>query len=152
MIDLGKEEAFTVAEVATAIKGIKFGKAAGEDEIRSEMLKALIGKRNSMHNASVSGCVEVCATIENYKISRLLFADDLVLLSSTEPGLHLALHSFADACQSAGMKISTAKTKILYLSINPDQYACQVNGATLKQVEKFKYLGVEFTSDGRQNK
>ena len=27
----------------------------------------------------------------------------------------------------------------------------QVNGATLKQVEKFKYLGVAFTSDGRQN-
>ena len=27
---LGKEEVFTAAEVATAIKGIKFGKAAGE--------------------------------------------------------------------------------------------------------------------------
>ena len=26
----------------------------------------------------------------------------------------------------------------------------QVNGATLKQVEKFKYLGVTFMSDGRQ--
>ena len=27
----------------------------------------------------------------------------------------------------------------------------QVNGATLKQVEKFKYLGVTFTSDGKQD-
>ena len=27
----------------------------------------------------------------------------------------------------------------------------QVNGAILKQVEKFKYLGVAFTSDGRQD-
>ena len=26
-----------------------------------------------------------------------------------------------------------------------------MNGATLKQVEKFKYLGVAFTSDGRQD-
>ena len=26
-----------------------------------------------------------------------------------------------------------------------------VNGATLKQVEKFKYLGVAFASDGRQD-
>ena len=26
-----------------------------------------------------------------------------------------------------------------------------MNGATLKQVEKFKYLGVSFTSDGRQD-
>ena len=32
-----------------------------------------------------------CATIGNCKISRLLFADDLVLLSSTESGLQRAL-------------------------------------------------------------
>ena len=34
---------------------------------------------------------------------------------------------------------------------NPDQCVLQVNGATLKQVEKFKYLGVTFTSDGRHD-
>ena len=89
--------------------------------------------------------------IGNCKISRLLFADDLVLLSSTECGLQRALNSFADACNTAGMKISTAKTEVLHLSRNPDQCVLQVNGATLKQVEKFKYLGVAFTSDGRQD-
>ena len=41
---LGEEEVFTAAEVATAIKGIKPGKAATEDEIRPEMLKALTGE------------------------------------------------------------------------------------------------------------
>ena len=92
------------------------------------------------------------ATIENCKISRLLLADDLVLLSFSESGLQRALNSFADACNTAGMKISTTKTEVLHLSRNPDQYVLQVNGATLKQVEKFKYLGVAFTSDGRQDK
>ena len=92
-----------------------------------------------------------CATIGNCKISRLLFADDLVLLSSTESGLQRTLNSFADACNTAGIKISTAKTEALHLSRNPDQCVLQVNGTTLKQVEKFKYLGVAFTSDGRQN-
>ena len=98
-----------------------------------------------------------CATIGNCKISRLLFADELVLLSSTESshstesGLQHALNSFADACNTAGMKISTAKTEVLHFSRNPDQCVLQVNGATLKQVEKFKYLGVAFTSDGRQD-
>ena len=91
------------------------------------------------------------ATIGNCKVSRLLFADDLVLLSSTESGLLHALNSFADACDAAGMKISTAKTEVLHLSRNPDQCVLQVNGAPLKQVEKFKYLGVAFTSDGRQD-
>ena len=94
---------------------------------------------------------ECCGMNGNCKISRLLFADDLVLLPSTESGLQRALNSFADACNTAGMKISTAKTEVLYLSRNPDQCVLQVNGATLKQVEKFKYLGVAFTSDGRQD-
>ena len=40
----GEEEVFTAAEVATAIKGIKPGKAATEDEIRPEKLKALTGE------------------------------------------------------------------------------------------------------------
>ena len=41
---LGEEEVFTAAEVATPINGIKSRKAAGEDEIRPEMLKALTGE------------------------------------------------------------------------------------------------------------
>ena len=92
-----------------------------------------------------------CATIGNCKISRVLFADDLDLLSSTESGLQHALNSFADACNTAGIEISTAKTEVLHLSRNPDQCVLQVNGATLKQIEKIKYLGVAFTSDGRQD-
>ena len=49
-----------------------------------------------------------CATIGNCKISRLLFADDLVLLSSTGSGLQRALNDFADAWDIAEIKISTA--------------------------------------------
>ena len=44
-----------------------------------------------------------------------------------------------------------AKTEVLHLLRNHDRSVLQVNGATLKQVEKFKYLGVAFTSDGKQD-
>ena len=44
MTQLGEEEVFTAAEVATAIKETKSGKAAGEDEIRPEMSKTLTGE------------------------------------------------------------------------------------------------------------
>ena len=50
------------------------------------------------------------------------------------------------------MKISTAKTEVLYFSKNPDQCVLQVNGSTLKQVEKFKYLGVAFTGNKKKDK
>ena len=60
----------------------------------------------------IDKCIQAdeCATIGNSKISRILFADDLVLLSSTESGLQRALNSFADACNTAGMNSAVMRT------------------------------------------
>ena len=91
------------------------------------------------------------ARLGNCKTSRLFVADDLVLLADSESGLQRALNGFAAACNIAGMKISTTKTEVLHLSRNPVKCSLQVDGVPLKQVEKFKYLGVTFTSDGRQD-
>ncbi|CAM1319476.1 Uncharacterised protein r2_g2780 [Pycnogonum litorale] len=49
------------------------------------------------------------------------------------------------------MKISVAKTETLLLSRRPGQCTLHVSGVPLEQVEKFKYLGVVFTSDGRRD-
>ena len=91
-----------------------------------------------------------CATLGNGKKGRLLFTVVSVLLSSSDSGLQRALKGCVDASDTAGIQISTAKTEILHLSKNPDQCVLQVNGATLKQVEKFKYLGVAFTKARRR--
>ena len=93
-----------------------------------------------------------CVTIGRCKISRLLFADDSVLLASSKFGLQHALNGFAAACDIAGMKISTSKTEILHYSRNPVQCSTQADGVlvSLKQVEKFICPWVAFTSDGRQ--
>ena len=84
-------------------------------------------------------------------VQRLLFADDLVLLDSTQNGLQQALDRFSDACSVAGMKISTRKTETMCLSRLPKQCSLHIDGVSLKQSEKFKYIGLSFTSDGRQN-
>ena len=48
------------------------------------------------------------------------------------------------------MKLSKAETEVLHLSRNTDnQCVLQVNRATQKQAEKFKYLAVVFTSGER---
>ena len=75
----------------------------------------------------------------------------MALLSFAESGLQRALNSFTDACGTAEMKISTDKAEVLHLSKHPDQRLLQVTVATMKQVEKFKYLGVTFTSDRWQD-
>jgi len=82
-------------------------------------------------------------------ICRLLFADYLTLLASSQQS---ALHRFSAACDHEEMKISTKKTEVFCLSRNPRRYRLEVSGSTLQLVEKFKYLGVVFTSGGRPNK
>ena len=49
-------------------------------------------------------------------VQRLLFADDLVLVSSNKSDLQYARDRFSDACLDNGMKISTAKTEIMCFS------------------------------------
>ena len=88
-------------------------------------------------------------TFGEYNDRPLLFADDCTLLSSNKSDLQYALDLFFDACLDAGMKISTAKTEIMCFSRHPVSY--QTNEVTLQQTEKFKYLGITFSSDGGQD-
>ena len=90
-------------------------------------------------------------TFGECNVWQLLFADDLALLSLNKHDLQYSLDQFSDACLDAGMKISTAKTEIMCLSRHPVQCSFQTNGVTLMQTKKFKYLGVTFFSDGRQD-
>ena len=82
----------------------------------------------------------------------MLFQEYLVLLAPSEVDLQHALDHFATAYNHTEMKISTKKTEVLCLSRNTGQCSVQVNGVTLNQVEWFKYVGVAFTSVGRQDK
>ncbi|TWW81730.1 R2DM Retrovirus-related Pol polyprotein from type II retrotransposable element [Takifugu flavidus] len=83
------------------------------------------------------------------RIGSLLFADDVVLLASSARDLQLSLDRFAAACEAAGMKISTSKSKAMVLDRKKVEFLLRVKEEILPQVEEFKYLGVLFTSEGR---
>ena len=51
----------------------------------------------------------------------LLFTDDFGLLRSNKSDLQYALDRFRDTYLNAGMKISTAKTEIMYFLRHPFQ-------------------------------
>ena len=91
-------------------------------------------------------------TIGPVKISHLLFADDLVLFGTSQESLQTSLDKFTSACVDADMKINTSKTEVMVLSRQATDCIIKVNGAQLRQVNEFKYLGVMFSSDGRQDK
>ena len=74
-----------------------------------------------------------------------------MLRDYTQNGLQQAPDRFSDACSVAGIKISTTKTETICLYRQPRQCSLQIDGEPPKQSEKFKYLGVSFTSDDRQN-
>ena len=80
------------------------------------------------------------------------FADDYVLLASSERDLQHALDRFSPACDKAGMTISTKLTRVICFFRNPNQCALQVSTSTAQQVMKFKYLDVVFTNGENGNK
>ena len=66
-------------------------------------------------------------------------------------GLQHSLDLFSAACDQAGIKIAQ-KSRGIMSRQKPKQCMLQVSGNTLQQIEKFKYFGMVFTRDGRQNK
>ena len=93
-----------------------------------------------------------CVKIGDVEVSKLLFADDLALLASTQEDLQQALDRFAAECEVDGMKVNTSMTEVMAFSRQPMECTLHVSGAQLRQVEEFKYLGILFSSDGKQDK
>ena len=92
-----------------------------------------------------------CVMMGNARVESLLFADDIARLTSSSAGLQRALDRFAAECTLAGMQIRTKKAEVIVLSRQKEQCGVNVNGTPLNQMEKFKYLRVEFSNDARQD-
>ncbi|KAK0130804.1 hypothetical protein N1851_034531 [Merluccius polli] len=67
--------------------------------------------RISRHSQGVEG-----VRSGDRRIGSLLFADDVVLLASSDCDLQLSLDRFAAECEAAGMRISTSKSESMVLN------------------------------------
>jgi hypothetical protein len=88
--------------------------------------------------------------LANEDINSLLYADDLVLLSTTETGLQNSINKLNKYCKTWHLKINLTKTKILNFSKNSK---LQNNRFTLgetpiKHCNEYTYLGIQFQQNG----
>ena len=81
-------------------------------------------------------------------ISELRYADDTVLLSTSEQGLSRLLESNRHFSEEAGLLINTTKTKLMKLDRTPDMNGITLNGKQLEEVTSFEYLGVRIQNNG----
>src|SRR5678816_2462308 len=93
--------------------------------------------------------------IRDREISVLLFADDSVLIADTKEKLRDLVLEFERACQGKGLKINSAKSKVMKISTKPKGDDSQsgldiikVNGESLAETTVFRYLGTDIGAVG----
>jgi hypothetical protein len=88
--------------------------------------------------------------IDNTQLNSLMFADDLVLMSTTNSGLQQSIDNLSKYCKKWNLKINLKKTKIVTFSktgkIEINNH--NIDGKNIEKVTEYKYLGFVFTSNG----
>lgn len=83
------------------------------------------------------------------EISEGVFADDIMLVASSEKNLQDNLNIWNQALQKRGMKINKQKTKVM--TMGDTRMNIEIEGTKIEQVERFKYLGVVIDNTGKQD-
>ena len=88
--------------------------------------------------------------INNSPLHCLMYADDVILLSSTHAGLQQKLDKLHDYCKDWCLNINTNKTKIIIFNKAGRHLSEKfVFGQTdINCIHQYKYLGVKFSSSG----
>lgn len=80
----------------------------------------------------------------------LIYADDLVILSSSNGGMRRMIKELEAYCEEWKLVISVEKTKVVEFSARRKEWpgGWEVNGEKLECVKSFKYLGIIFEKGG----
>ena len=83
------------------------------------------------------------------RVPFLCYADDVVLLSESGPGLQQLIDGMHAFCCSAGLTISIAKSEVVVFHGTSTGRVWSVCGRPLPQSQSFKYLGLVFHESGQ---
>ena len=81
----------------------------------------------------------------------MLWADDLVILSSTAQGLQNAIDKTVSFYDDLGLDLNTKKTKVMIFNqrgIKLTDYFFSVAGSPLEIVDNYQYLGIKLKPSG----
>ena len=88
--------------------------------------------------------------LDDIPINCLMYADDLVLISLTASGLQKQLNELDEYCKKWFLSVNISKTKVMQISKTKitDNIPFKFDGKVLEYTDKYKYLGIQISSDG----
>ena len=90
-------------------------------------------------------------SIGGRNVNNLRYADDTALLAENEEQLQKIVDEVKTRSERMGLKMNIKKTKVMLVHRSKETKVLKINvdGRTIDQVKKFKYLGQQITEDGR---
>lgn len=90
------------------------------------------------------------AKLNNLPVNCLLYADDLVLLSSSKEGLQNSINKLSSYCKKWSLEVNLKKTKCLIFNSRGTIPKLDIlyEGVKLENVNKYTYLGVTMSASG----
>ncbi len=83
-------------------------------------------------------------SVSGVLIPLLLYADDLIIMSTTAAGLQRQLGALQQFCHQRQLSVNLAKTKVVTFGSKAACQAFMFNSNEVERVESYKYLGFEF--------
>uniref|UniRef100_A0A670I2D7 ribonuclease H n=1 Tax=Podarcis muralis TaxID=64176 RepID=A0A670I2D7_PODMU len=90
-------------------------------------------------------------TILDQKLSVLMYADDLVLVSRTQVGLRRLLAKLSSYCMRNALSINYDKTQVIVFGKRSKKHVWHLDEHIINQVNTFKYLGLIYSETASWN-
>ena len=105
---------------------------------------------NDIHKIFDDACKPL--EINDWKISSLSYADDLVLVSESESGLQKTLSKLEEYCNIWGLKVNISKTKVIVFnktfSARVKKLYFEIDKKKIEITNTYCYLGVDISNTG----